>query len=789
MADEDLGTLLDEELEHALSPKNFITEGDCMFAKGTKIGEFEIISRLGNSGLGELYLARSVVSRKRFALKVFPPCASEDADFEEFFSNLRAQALARIHPHIVHIQKMGCYNDDVLDYHYIAMDYIESSLGRPLTLQDMVNDQGRLSENKTLKIVLQLCDALDYAHHCKEGPFIHSDLKPANILFDTANLVRLSDFDAISLLGRRYVKETVKHCVNKAQSEEWAELVVRQETIRLPAEKNMDSTEAHLLLDSPGKFSLKDLGISRLIKSDYIRDFLDSMRLQAKGAPIGKAGEKSFRRQAPKGSPTGITAIYSVLESYDYMSPEQKAGQPTTAQSNIYSIGLIIYRMLTGRKMAGCWDLPSKFGVSKSWDKIVIKCLKMEPEERYASVEELTADLMAVHTKPVGIKSLLLIAFVVALCSTLAAVFWGNGLTSKFSNIFSMHGGIERINTSRANFALKIKVLPPGAKVKVFKGQELIESNESIPADGFEINAENALFTIVASAPGRAQVKHEFRADSALREFCLTIPASDEVRTYMKRTALSQPSIGFLWEIEDMKLTFIPISPDAQDASASRPASLHPPQAPFWIASTELRQWNYEKVMRNNPSAFRDQPSKLPVEHMSLAQAMEFCKRLSEIEHQAGRLPDGYIYRLPTEAEWEYCARTSSAAKPADDSKNLAKYAWYQENSQEKTHPTAALKANPWGIFDMQGNVWEYCADIIKRPNPDDPSQMIFVYMAKGGAWNSTIEDLQFSSRRIVTAIDKREKEIGIRVVLAPPIESPIIDEMPDEDSAAKPQQ
>lgn len=775
----ELDAMPDEELDLALSPKNFVTDGDCMFAKGTKIGEFEIASFLGNSGIGELYLAKSVVSRKRFAIKVLPPSAIASPEFESHFSELKSKVLGRIHPHIVHIQKMGLHNDDVLDYPYIAMDYIESPLGRPQTLQDLLGDNDRLSEAKTLKTVLQLCDALDYAHNSRDGAFVHSDLKPGNILFDTANLTRITDFDAMELLGRRFVKDTVMHCVNKVRSQEWSDLILRPETIRMPSamnlenlERNLENTESHLLLDSPGKFSFKDFGLSWLVKGDGLRDLIGKIKGESGKGPAGgaKPGEKAFKRQGQRsGSPTGATAVFAVLDSYDYMSPEQKAGLPITPQSNIYSLGLIIYRMLTGRKMSGCWDLPSKFGVGKGWDEIVVKCLKMEPEDRYGSIAELKTALLSVRRRKLGMGRMLAMAAAIVLLSSFAAIFWGNGLAGKLAEVFSMREK-RSAASDRKSFALTVKVTPPGAKTVIRKGGKLIGEYGALSADGATLDVEPGEYSVCAILPGRKGVKLDFAADKTLEEIVIDIPAAGEPRTYMRRDDLPLPTVGFPWEIPDMKIDMIPISICSNNDNVKRP---------FWIASSEIWQWQFEKIMRHNPSFFRDGKT-LPVERVSLAEAMEFCSRLNLIERQAGRLPDGYIYRLPTEREWKYCARAGSAANgfPQDDGQRIQGRAWFAANSGGRPHPAASLKPDAWGIFDIQGNVWELCADIVKRPNPDSPEHSIFVYLAKGGAWNCDPEKLSLDSRLIVKAFDKQMPETGFRIALAPPLESAILDEM-----------
>lgn len=131
--------------------------------------------------------------------------------------------------------------------------------------------------------------------------------------------------------------------------------------------------------------------------------------------------------------------------------------------------------------------------------------------------------------------------------------------------------------------------------------------------------------------------------------------------------------------------------------------------APFAIGKYPVTQAQWQEVMSSNPSHFKGDD--LPVERVSWEDAQEFCRKLSQ--------RTGQTYRLPTEAEWEYACR---AGTTGDYAGKLDDMAWYRENSDNKTHPVGQKQPNAWGLYDMHGNVWEWCEDIWHESYEGAPS-------------------------------------------------------------------
>lgn len=180
----------------------------------------------------------------------------------------------------------------------------------------------------------------------------------------------------------------------------------------------------------------------------------------------------------------------------------------------------------------------------------------------------------------------------------------------------------------------------------------------------------------------------------------------------------------------------------------------------FYLCRVEVTQALWEAVMGSNPSAA--QGWNKPVEMVSWDDCSKFITRLNEIT--------GITFRLPTEAEWEYAARGGNRGSKCmyAGSNELEKVAWYNENSEETTHPVGGKQPNELGLYDMSGNVWEWCVDWQNFYSDDIQINPVGDYKSqgrvmRGGCWKQG-ETLCRVSFRGVSAPEMRTAECGLRL-------------------------
>jgi formylglycine-generating enzyme required for sulfatase activity len=208
----------------------------------------------------------------------------------------------------------------------------------------------------------------------------------------------------------------------------------------------------------------------------------------------------------------------------------------------------------------------------------------------------------------------------------------------------------------------------------------------------------------------------------------------------------------------------------------------------FWMGTVAVTQAEYKAVMLGgaesasgagtDPSTFKD--ARHPVETVSWDDAVAFCEKLTVRERVAGRLPAGHEYRLPTEAEWEYAARGGSESRgfTYSGSNSATEVAWHDANSGNCTHPVGQKQPNELGLYDMSGNVWEWClgwydADYYGRsPNADpENTQATSSRVRRGGSWIDDAGGVR-SAYRFGYGPGQANATVGFRTCLAPQSES-----------------
>jgi len=207
------------------------------------------------------------------------------------------------------------------------------------------------------------------------------------------------------------------------------------------------------------------------------------------------------------------------------------------------------------------------------------------------------------------------------------------------------------------------------------------------------------------------------------------------------------------------------------DFPNEHPAHLVTLTQPFYMGKFAVTQEQYQAVTGATPSHLKGKDN--PVEQVSWDDAQAFCKKLTEQTKQA--------VRLPTEAEWEYACRagTTTTYHSGDSEADLARVAWYYGNSKNTTHPVGQKEANIFGLYDMHGNIWQWCQDWYgedyygksETENPQGPDQGA-VRLLRGGSWFFNLVYCR-SAYRLRHYPVLRSNNVGFRIVLVPAFRTP----------------
>lgn len=217
------------------------------------------------------------------------------------------------------------------------------------------------------------------------------------------------------------------------------------------------------------------------------------------------------------------------------------------------------------------------------------------------------------------------------------------------------------------------------------------------------------------------------------------------------------------------------------DEPSERPLSQVTLPGPFSMAAYEVSQELFTAVMGSNPSRWPGPRN--AVDNVSYAEAEQFCQQVTLLLRKRGLIEPTETVRLPSEAEWEYCCRAGSESLYSfgDDPAELDDYGWHHGNAAGNDPPVGAKQPNAWGLYDMHGYLWEWCADYWNASHegaaPDGRARRgrgdARKRVLRGGSWKDSPERLYSSSRRSAY-VTTRDDALGFRCVLSEQTAEPL---------------
>ncbi|MCE5341318.1 MAG: formylglycine-generating enzyme family protein [Planctomycetaceae bacterium] len=208
---------------------------------------------------------------------------------------------------------------------------------------------------------------------------------------------------------------------------------------------------------------------------------------------------------------------------------------------------------------------------------------------------------------------------------------------------------------------------------------------------------------------------------------------------------------------------FLMGSPETEIDRDSDEEPVHPVRlSNYYMSECLVTQKQFESVLGHNYSIFKNPAN--PVEMVTKTEADTFCRKLSEME--------GRNYSLPSEAQWEYACRAGSyfSYSYGNDVEQLKDFAWFKQNSDNHTHPVGTKKNNSFGLYDMHGNVWEWCLDKWQEAgyDPEDKIDPIctkgYIFVIRGGSYLNEPQALRCAKRFGYN--NQRNSTVGFRVIL-----------------------
>ena len=676
---------------------------------------YELTGRvLGTGGYGRVVEARKLRLPQRVAIKQI----QSDADFSEsdqrrFIREVQLLAPLR-HPNLVQIEDWG-WDDDGL---YIVMELIDGP-----NLQDVVRREGRLPVPRLLTFASQICSALQCAH--QQG-IVHRDVKPLNLLLDPGGVVKLADF------GLARESSDLRERVTSSRGTGLGTFAYASPE-QLRGDQHLDgrsdlfslgATLYHLAAgdaDTSRAFDLDDLGAEYQSLRGLFSSLLRPQR-EKRAADVAAVLQMISQLQhtasvgnAAAGVPT-VTAAAPRAAGVSAVIPPMP---PRTGEPDLEEL----LRLLQGRVQAQ-HDAARELLAGQRYAEAVAALEVIPEEHRHQLDQSLYRECIALRDEVQGLDR-----EISGSVNSLRTA----GLRGRVQRLLQLQSWREDLQRLLARLPEDVVAPPQPAPAPVAVSALVLP---------FSASAAKSAQTALSRQLGQAE---EWSNDLGMK-FRL-IPGG----------------------------TFAMGSPAGQGDDHERPQHKVTISRGFSLGVHTVTQGQWQQLMGTTPwqgKANVKTGGTVAATYISWEESVQFCQRLSA--------RDGRRYRLPTEAEWEWSCRAGTTTKYSfgDDEKQLGQYAWYggivgKGNCRDEkyAHAVGQKLANPFGLYDMHGNVWEWCSDWYdsgyygKSPEQDPTGPTSgSSRVLRGGGWDDGPLRLRSCARNYV-APGGRCNDVGLRVL------------------------
>ena len=700
------------------------------------LGDYVLLSQIGAGGMGQVFQARHRHMERLVAIKLLPPTLTRDATAVQRFQR-EVKAAARLsHPQIVQAHDASVQRG----IWYLVMEYVE---GRDLS--SVVANEGPLPVARAIDYVRQAARGLAYAHG--EG-VVHRDIKPANLLIDKRGTVKILD------MGLARFDDTAA----AAQDGLTQSGQVMGTVDYMAPEQAFDTHQADARAD------IYSLGCTlyRLLTGQnlYEGQSLVQKLMQHQSAPIPQLPQSLGSGELSEDS--SLEALNRVLQKMVAKRPEDRfatMAEVETALAQLAGDFPAAAALVTG-SLAGATRAQAALTSDGNSPTIAL----VNPLHATDPISERSIQTAREHTPPPVMQGRPL-------------TWWRNPLVitvGGVAGLLLLALGIWAV--TRGNGDAEIAQIPVPAG-----GAAVIETVEDLPANRVPLPTQAPFTAAEAKRHQQAWADHLGRQiatpNGAGQTMILIPPGEFSMGSTVEQVAAA---VQFATEqnFDSGVITRMQV--------AERPQHRVAITRPFLLSATEVTIGQFKKFSASGyvtaaeqaaeadaqVATFRDPgyavTDDFPATALTWHDALAYCGWLSEQEQT--------VYRLPTEAEWEYACRAGSETQYSfgDDQRDLGEYGWHEKGEGKQLHPVRKLGANPFGLYDVHGNAWEWCRDgwdekeyekaPQDRPRVDPVSAVKGMHrVLRGGAANSNSARCRSAFRYVDAAT--RHDVFGFRVV------------------------